>query len=133
VPFNVVIPDDQQDKRLAERLRRELPGILAWCVRGCLDWQSDGLGEPSEVQTATADYRAEQDTLGDFIAERCVIGSEYRARAGALYKTYREWCDESGEHPQTQRRFGQRMTERGYQRFTNNGVWYHGLGLLEEL
>ena len=34
IPFTVCIPDDQQDKHLLDKLRRELPGILAWAVRG---------------------------------------------------------------------------------------------------
>src|SRR5690606_33658354 len=43
VPFTVTIPDDQQDRDLPSKLRGELPGILAWCVRGCLEWQQIGL------------------------------------------------------------------------------------------
>ena len=42
---HVVIPDDQQDKQLPDKLAAELPGILAWCVRGCLAWQE--IGEPA--------------------------------------------------------------------------------------
>jgi putative DNA primase/helicase len=39
IPFAVQIPKAERDKRLDERLRAELPGILAWAVRGCLEWQ----------------------------------------------------------------------------------------------
>ena len=56
VPFTVTVPAEEQDKRLAEKLTAEAAGILAWAVRGCLDWQSDGLGEPEEVKAATKEY-----------------------------------------------------------------------------
>lgn len=39
VPFAVTIPEADRDRDLPEKLREELPGILAWAVRGCLDWQ----------------------------------------------------------------------------------------------
>src|SRR5207249_4861041 len=61
VPFEVTIPKDEQDKHLLTKLRAEWPGILAWAIRGCLDWQREGLGEPDEVRAATAAYRAQQD------------------------------------------------------------------------
>jgi hypothetical protein len=35
------------DHELADRLRAELPGILAWAIEGCLSWQREGLGRRS--------------------------------------------------------------------------------------
>jgi putative DNA primase/helicase len=46
IPFNETIPEKEQDKKLGQKLLAELPGILAWAVRGCLDWQKNGLGNP---------------------------------------------------------------------------------------
>ena len=39
IPFNVVIPPEQQDKSLLQKLRGEFPGILNWLIEGCLTWQ----------------------------------------------------------------------------------------------
>src|SRR5262249_54371075 len=75
VPFTVTIPEAERDKDLPAKLRRELSGILAWAVQGCLDWQRAGLGMPEAVKAATAEYRAEMDVLDQFLAERCEIGS----------------------------------------------------------
>jgi excisionase family DNA binding protein len=59
VPFEVRIPEHEKDKKLPEKLRAERSGILlAWAVRGCLDWHKNGLGEPEEVRAATEAYRA---------------------------------------------------------------------------
>jgi putative DNA primase/helicase len=46
VPFNVTIPPEQRDKSLGDRLRTEWPGILAWMIDGCLQWQERGLAPP---------------------------------------------------------------------------------------
>ncbi|MHC4405412.1 MAG: DNA primase family protein [Planctomycetota bacterium] len=130
IPFDVTIPDDQQDKELPEKLRAEAPGILRWCVAGCLDWQRNGLGEPEEVINATRAYRSEQDIVGAFVEEWCLENRDARARAKDLYTVYRDFCEHGGETPVNQRRFGQAMTERGYERYTNNGV--RGVGLRQE-
>jgi P4 family phage/plasmid primase-like protien len=130
VPFEVVIPDAQQDKTLPGKLRAELPGILAWCLRGCLEWQQEGLGNPDVVRCATATYRDSQDIIAAFFAECCVTGSsDYRCRAGELYARYKEWSETSGERVMPQRRFGQQLTNRRIERYTNNGTWYIGVAL----
>src|SRR5208283_4668705 len=66
VPFNVVIPPNERDKQLPAKLRDELPGILAWAVRGCLDWQRHGLEDPKAIIAATADYQNAEDVLLNF-------------------------------------------------------------------
>jgi putative DNA primase/helicase len=35
VPFTVTIPPEERDEGLPEKLKAELPGILAWMIRGC--------------------------------------------------------------------------------------------------
>ena len=49
IPFDVTIPPEQRDKKLAEKLCKELPGILNWAIKGCLEWQEHGLVPPSAV------------------------------------------------------------------------------------
>jgi putative DNA primase/helicase len=44
LPFTVTIPPAARDPHLREKLRREWPGILAWMIEGCLEWQRTGLG-----------------------------------------------------------------------------------------
>jgi putative DNA primase/helicase len=126
VPFTVTIPDDEADKTIPRRLRAEYPGILAWCVRGCLDWQRDGLKPPADVVKATEKYRGEQDALADFFAAECVINEQLSARATLLYERFRQRV---GSDAMTQHKFGRVMTERGFERSENHGIWYRGIGL----
>lgn len=118
LPFSVRIPDDEQDQDLPDKLQAEAPGILAWVVRGTQAWLASGLGAPAAVQQATGAYRAEMDTLGTFIAERCVQDSDPRTgwvSSGVLYAAYTQWCSDSGERsPLAKRTLGMRLEERGY-------------------
>lgn len=131
VPFDVTIADGEKDKQLTRKLRAELPGVLAWVVRGCLAWQADGLQEPPEVLAATESYRDEMDYLSGFIAERCIKGAQFRAKSSDLYRNYQQWCEQNGETPVSQNKFGLTMTERGFPRVRANGGirQYIGIGL----
>ena len=117
VPFEVTIPPEEQDKNLPEKLRAELPGILAWAVRGCLGWQQDGLGQPPEITRATANYRQEMDTFGGFLRDRCVVDEESRVATGDLYRTYKTWCESTGEKPLTQQKLAIVLVDRGFSRW----------------
>jgi putative DNA primase/helicase len=113
IPFTVTIPDEQQDRNLPEKLRAELPGILAWAVEGCLAWQREGLQTPAEVMAATAEYREESDVIVDFLEERCVLGAALWASSKSLRGAYLDWCEKNGEKALSQQAFGARLTERG--------------------
>lgn len=130
VPFAVTIPPEEQDHRLVERLRSELPGILAWAVRGCAEWQRDGLHPPAGVVAATAGYQAEMDTFSQFLEQRCVIEPEGWITASDLYADYKAWSDEAGEKPVSQTKFGRLLNDRGFTRAKggkSNRITWHGL------
>lgn len=133
IPFTVTIPEEEQDKNLLDKLKAELPGILAWVARGCMGWQELGLGMPEEVKAATEGYRAEMDVVAGFIEECCHIAPYASVQASAIYETYRKWCIENGEDAQNQRKFGSALTERGFKRERGTGGrhFWKGLGLIE--
>jgi putative DNA primase/helicase len=103
-----------KDTDLMDRLRGELPGILAWAVRGCVAWKREGLVVPERVREATATYRADMDVLAAFLEERCEIVSQASCLATPLYRAYVAWCEANGEKPESQTRFGGRLEERGH-------------------
>ena len=114
IPFEVVIPEAERDATLLDKLRGELPGILAWAVKGCLDWQRAGLQEPEKVRQATKAYREEMDSFAAFIGDCCIEGDSYQVDSHDLYQAYKTWCDESGLRPESQKRLAAPLRDRGY-------------------
>jgi len=114
IPFERVIPENQRDHKLEEKLREEAPGIAAWIVQACLDWQRAGLGNCQKVSAATADYRAEADVLAPFLDDRCVLGVSAVARRAAVFREYLDFCEHLKVHPMSDKRFAELMRGRGF-------------------
>ncbi len=114
VPWAVTIPPTEQDRKLVEKLRAELSGVLAWIVRGCSAWRREGLKAPEEVRQATKAYRTEMDVLAAFLADCCVRGENEEEFAGELWGAWKRWSEETGEQTGSQKRFGGRLAERGF-------------------
>jgi putative DNA primase/helicase len=132
IPFTVSFPPERQDRNLSQKLKAEFPGILAWAVRGCLEWQRNGLGNPEEVAEATACYRSEMDVLASFIQDRCIQGRNLEASAKDLYCAFSAWAEEAGEKKMNQRAFGLKIRERGFRQYhSRSGDRWLGLGLRE--
>jgi len=131
IPFTVTIsPPPGQ----VERLLEEAPGILAWMVRGCLEWQArsaggeSGLGSCAAVDAATREYRAEMDTLAAFFSDRCELGAELMVSSADLYGAFEEWSKKSGEFTWSKRFLGTRLRDRADISLGTDKCW-HGVGL----
>jgi phage/plasmid-associated DNA primase len=95
-------------------------------IKGCREWQANGLSEPDSVREATTDYRSEMDPIGDFVDERCERGTHLRARTRNLWTDYQKWCDEK-EVPtegriENETQFGTLLTQRGIVAKKTRGV-----------
>lgn len=113
VPWTVTIPAEDRDTELPSKLANELPGILAWAVRGCLEWQRIGLGEPIKVRDATEAYREESDDVAEFLRLRCLLRPGEKSARKVLRAEYAAFCDENGAKPLDARAFAGRLRERG--------------------
>jgi len=134
VPFTRTVPEDRRDKTLGDRLRtpEERAGILAWTVRGGLDWQRDGLRPPDSVRAAVADYRAAEDRLAPFLEERTMASENGEVSAKNLYAAYKTWTEANGERQMSQKAFGTRLEEKGYIPFrTGRARKWSGLFLVD--
>jgi putative DNA primase/helicase len=131
VPFTRQFTHDA-DPTLIDTLRVELPGILAWAVRGALAWQDRGLEPPASVSVATETYRAESDPLGDFVDACYVTGEGLAVGATNAYRAYRAWATAEGyadRETLTATKFGRRMKERFSWGHRKSGNVYLGVGL----
>lgn len=121
------------DLNLAEKLRAEGPGILAWLVNGCLEWQRIGLNPPETVMTATKKYQEAEDTLKTFRAERCNEGPTLQVRAGLFYTAYKAWAEGNGERPVTATKFGRYFGEIFDSAKNRGGKVYLGVDICDGL
>ena len=105
-PFNVQFSGDRKDPFLEQKLAEEAPGILRWMVDGCLLWQTEGLGEAKAVTEATAAYAQEQNTVLQFIEERCELEVGHKESKSAVTGAYKVWCGLRGVAPVSDKAFG---------------------------
>jgi putative DNA primase/helicase len=96
IPFTQTFKGDTDDRNLKDKLRAEAPGILRWCVEGCLDWQEFGLPTPPIVMSATDKYQQQENPLAEFFAEKCKIDPDETSSTSALIAAYTTWCDDQG-------------------------------------
>jgi putative DNA primase/helicase len=130
IPFNKQFKGAANDQNLDDKLKLEWPGILAWAVQGCLEWQQHGLSKPDVIVKATKEYEQESDPLVDFLAEYCEVHPNATVGAHALYKSYLEWADKShlskderlGSNP-----FGQAMSRKFTRERISSGNVYFGV------
>ena len=96
IPFKVVIPPEDRDGNLPEKLKAEMPGILNWAIEGAIEWVRDGLQPPEEVIAATSDYQSEMDSFAEFCNTMITEASGERTSKSDLFNAYQSWCEEEG-------------------------------------
>ncbi|SKA84116.1 DNA primase family protein [Desulfobaculum bizertense] len=124
-----------RDPNLKDKLRQELPGILAWLVRGCLEWQQDGVNPPPKVLAATDEYRRDEDLLSIFIDECCLTvepdekDPTTRVNATEFYDAFVKWYGQNISKKKNfpQRKFGKLAQEKFPKRKVGGKNWYYGV------
>jgi putative DNA primase/helicase len=132
IPFAVTIPVGERDKQFGEKLKAEAPGILAWMIEGCLDWQQRGLDPPEAVTVATSAYLEAQDAIAAWIDEECEQYPNAWEGSQKLFAGWRDWATRFGEYPGDMRTFRDRLEARGifYKRQGHGGQrGYQGIRL----
>jgi P4 family phage/plasmid primase-like protien len=131
IPFTITF-DGREDRGLKDALLDPLglSGILCWAAEGCREYLAEGLRYPEEVLVATANYKAESDLVGQFIADCCVQCEYARSKATPLYLAFSKWAD--GSDVMSQTAFSRRIVEKGFEKqHKEAGNEYLGLGLLD--
>jgi putative DNA primase/helicase len=117
IPFNRQFTESETDPQLFEKLKAELPHILAWAAEGAKTWGANGLGTtPAAVSEATEEYRAERDYVTHFVDECCEVtnSDDDWTSTGALYQAFETWCEAEGiRRPIQKSTFGSRLIRPG--------------------
>jgi putative DNA primase/helicase len=135
VPFMRVVPPEEQDQGIHEKLTAEDEGIAAWVVAGALKWLKAGrLVKPKEVLAAGQEYRESQDVMGEWIAECCELDPNGWAESSKLLESFNQYADKNGGHGLDARKFKDSLLARGGITFRKRKTAnvFEGIGLKSE-
>lgn len=133
VPFSFTASEDEKDIYLKDKIiARELPGVLAWAVEGCMKYQKEGLTPPQCVIEATEKFRKESNPLEQFVEDCCVVGGDKSVYNMTLRNFYADWCKAMSCSPIAQGKFTEALEAMGLEKrrdgIHGEYVW-HGVGL----
>ena len=113
IPFVHPIPPEKRKRRdiIDAALASEAEGILAWLVRGAIDWYNNGLMAPTVVDEAVNAYRSEMDLIQQFYDE-CIIDGGSVSRQ-EVYQAFTGWSKENGyKFTMSAASFGRRFSKK---------------------
>lgn len=123
------------DPELAAALWEERNGILNWMIKGFHDWKRDGLRMPEKMQAAVDEYRAENNTVLQFLQTWCDLTPGFCSeRATDLFDAYELWAKEFAIEPMGKVGFGKKiktLPNIKYER-TGLGIFYGGVSLKDD-
>jgi putative DNA primase/helicase len=96
VPFTVTIPETERDRDLNVKLRAEASGILRWMLDGHALYCKEGLTPPPIVIATTKAYVDDQDTIGQWLGECCIMEATAWTATSALIASYNIWAKARG-------------------------------------
>lgn len=117
------------DPDLMEKLQEERSGILAWLVRGYLQYVEKGLSPPRCIIKDTLEYRTDEDVLVDFVEECCETDPEHSEKFSTLYTKYKAWWEDvsGSRRPLTKKKFGILLKDKYESMKSGGAVIYYGL------
>ena len=112
------------DSSMEIKLYNCLDQLLVWLVKGCIKYNTEGLGDmPDVIKNATNDYLNENDDLGTFLGEVCDIDKDGFAFTSKIYNLFIKQYKVVSHKV-----FAQLMKEKGYVLAKRNGYkGYRGL------
>ncbi len=140
VPFIHAVDEKDTDPHLPEKLAAEASGILAWIVKGAVEYHKLGrLARAAALDTAKREYQEETDELADFLYMHVRV-APYELRknnmvaAGILYDAYTKWAEESRQRPLSTKHFKAALVAKGFEcRRQSRGVVWEGIRLVNTM
>jgi len=115
IHFRRYFETHERDRDLQQRLvGEEAQGILAWGVRGAVNWYAAGQRLPAcqSIDAATDTFREDSDVLEEFLAKHLVREKGSIVEAQDIISRYADWCFERNEEPYKQKTVRSMLAER---------------------
>jgi putative DNA primase/helicase len=117
IPFNVRIPENEQDPELHRKIiEHELSGVFNWVLQGL----ERLLAQKKFTECAAANelvkrYRMESDSVALFMYDKGYKSSKSKTELRSLlYNEYNGYCIDNGYRPVGNKVFAKRLDELGY-------------------
>lgn len=123
IPFDVTIPEHEQDKTLHSKIiENELSGVFNWVLDGLQRLLKQQRFSPCEAaKKAVEQYKIESDSVQMFLSEYGYSVSLTKEIAlKELFSEYRIYCTDSGFKACSLRTFADRLRSAGYQTARKN-------------
>ncbi len=132
IPCDKVVPKEQRDPKLLEKLERELEGIVLWALDGLkrLMGNDFNIAEGEASKRANEEYRALNDTFFRFISESCIVTGDKkdRIKKTELEARYSKFCVDNDLTALEKKNISSRAEINGIPCKKSDGIWcYQGL------
>ncbi|MDA1118730.1 MAG: phage/plasmid primase, P4 family [Proteobacteria bacterium] len=116
IDFNRQFAEHERDVHLADKLIRELPGILNLALAAVANVVATGVfTRPPSCEATKAHWRSENDQTAQFIDECCAALPGHRIESAVVYRQYRNWTEDAGiQRPLNRKNFSTRLAALGY-------------------
>lgn len=117
IECKVIIPEEERDSRLAEKIiATELPGIFNWVLKGLERLIKRGrFDEPTEVRKATEYVKINSLVVKPFLEdENWISDSTNKILLKELYQQYLIYANSSGYKPLPKNVFSEQLRELGF-------------------
>tara|TARA_B110000914_G_C15518216_1_gene475090 strand:+ start:2763 stop:4397 length:1635 start_codon:yes stop_codon:yes gene_type:complete len=111
IGFDITIPEDKQDKELANKIiHNELSGVFNWILQG-LDrlLKQKKFSKCDAVDNARSNYEKQSDSVKMFIEDFEYTTSNEYTTISQLYREYKGFCIEDGFRPVNKSNFMKRL------------------------
>ena len=137
VDFNVVIPEDERDSELGNRLKLSSEAILAWAVEGLRDYYAQGtkgLNPPESVRHSTQKYREESDDLAKFITDNFDLNPNGKELKSDIWQRWTTFATDEAIPHGTQSQLWEQLRDHGFtEKRMGNGRGMAGLTLTRNI
>ena len=112
IRFNHTVPKEKRDPELLEKFRMEADGIFLFALEGLRRLMNNHyiFSETQVNADELQQYREESDSVLSFVKDYCELGEGYTIGSTEMFNAYKNYCEECGMKPYSQKNFVQMVT-----------------------
>lgn len=135
-PFMRIFTEEEKDKDLPDKLKKESSEILGWAIKGAVKYKErNRLIFPKCLSEAKQKYKEKMDVIFQFTNDECVFDPKGKIECKLLYSLYKEWAKNNSEWVLKESKFKERLEQKGVfvTRNTKGKAIYNGIRTREAL